>query len=52
MNIETWNDISVKKSILVLQEQGQTFSEIGLVISMILHLLTRISAIVLARGSN
>ena len=52
MNIETWNDISVRESFSILHEQSQTLSEIGLVITMILPLLTRISAIGLAKGSN
>ena len=52
MNTETWNDISVRESFPILHEQSQTLSEIGLVITMVLHLLSRISAIVLARGSN
>ena len=52
MNVETWNDISVRESFSILHEQSQTLSEIGLVITMILPLLTRISAIGLAKGSN
>ena len=52
MNIETWNDISVRESFSILHEQSQTLSEIGLVITMILPFLTRISAIGLAKGSN
>ena len=52
MNIETWNDISVRESFSILHGKSQTLSEIGLVITMILPLLTRISAIGLAKGSN
>ena len=52
INVETWNDISVRESFSILHEQSQTLSEIGLVITMILPLLTRISAIGLAKGSN
>ena len=52
MNIEIWNDIAIRESFSILHEQSQTLSEIGLVITMILHLLTRISAIGLAKGSN
>ena len=52
MNVDTWNDISVRESFSFLHEQSQTLSEIGLVITMILPLLTRISAIGLAKGSN
>ena len=52
LNIETWNDISVRESFSILHEQSQTLSEIGLVITMILPLLTKISAIGLAKGSN
>ena len=52
LNIETWNDISVRESFSILHEQSQTLSEIGLVITLILPLLTRISAIGLAKGSN
>ena len=43
MNVETWNDISVRESFSILHEQSQTLSEIGLVITMIIPLLTRIS---------
>ena len=52
MNVETWNDISVRESFSILHEQSQTLSEIGLLITMILPLLTRISAIGLTKGSN
>ena len=52
MNVETWNDISVRESFSILHEQSKILSEIGLVITMILPLLTRISAKELAKGSN
>ena len=52
MNVKTWNDVSVRESFSILHEQSQTLSEIGLVTTMILPLLTRISAIGLAKGSN
>ena len=45
MNVESWNDISVRESFSILHEQIQTLYETGLVITMILPLLTRISAI-------
>ena len=52
MNVETWNNISVRASFSNLHEQCQTLSKIGLVITMILPLLTRISAKELAKGSD
>ena len=41
MNVETWNDISVRESFSILHEQSQTLSEIGLVITMILPLVDK-----------
>ena len=45
MNVETWNDLSVRESFSILHEQSQTLSKIGLVITMILPFLTGNSAI-------
>ena len=43
MNVESWNDISVRESFAGLHSQSQSLPEIGLLITMILHWLTRIS---------
>ena len=43
IHVESWNDISVRESFLGLQTQSQSLAEIGLLISMILTWLTRIS---------
>ena len=43
MNVESWNDISVRESFSGLHSQSQLLAEIGLLITMILPWLTRIS---------
>ena len=43
MNLEPWNDISVRESFSGLHSQSQSLAEIELLITMILHWLTRIS---------
>jgi len=43
MNLESWNDISVRESFSGLHSQSQSLAEIGLLITMILPWLTRIS---------
>ena len=43
MNGESWNDISVREFFSGLHSQSQSLPEIGLLITMILHWLTRIS---------
>ena len=43
MNLESWNDISVRESFAGLHSQSQSLAEIGLLITMILPWLTRIS---------
>ena len=43
MNLESWNDISVRESFSSLHSQSQSLAEIGLLITMILPWLTRIS---------
>ena len=43
MNVESWNEISVRESLSVLHSQSQSLAEIGLMITMILPWLTRIS---------
>ena len=43
MNVELWNDISIRESFSSLHSQSQSLAEIGLLITMILPWLTRIS---------
>jgi len=43
MNLESWNDISVRESFSGLHSQSQSLAEIELLITMILPWLTRIS---------
>ena len=43
MNVESWNDISVRESFSGLHSQSQSLAKIGLLITMILPWLTRIS---------
>jgi len=43
MNVESWNNISVRESFSGLHSQSQSFAAIGLLITMILPWLTRIS---------
>ena len=43
MNVESWNEISVRESLSVLHSQSQSLAEIGLMITMILLWLSRIS---------
>ena len=43
MNVQSWNEISVRESLSVLHSQSQSLAEIGLMITMILPWLTRIS---------
>ena len=41
MNVESWNDISVRESFSGMHSQSQALAEIGLLTTMILHWLTR-----------
>jgi len=43
MNVESWNDITFRESFSGLHSQSQSLAEIGLLITMILPWLTRIS---------
>ena len=43
MNVESWNDISVRESFSGLHSQSQSLAKIGLLITMIFPWLTRIS---------
>ena len=43
MSVESWNDISARESFSGLHSQSQSLPEIGLLITMILPWLTRIS---------
>ena len=43
MNVESWNDISVRESFSDLHSQSQSLTEIGLMKTMILPWLTKIS---------
>ena len=43
MNVESWNDFSVRESFSVFHSQCQSLAEIGLLVTMILPWLTRIS---------
>ena len=43
MNVESWNDFSVRESFSGLHSQCQSLAEIGLLVTMILPWLTRIS---------
>ena len=43
MSVESWNDISARESFSGLHSQSKSLAEIGLLITMILPWLTRIS---------
>ena len=43
MNVESWNEISVRESFSGLHSQSKSLAEIGLMITMILPWFTRIS---------
>ena len=52
MNVESWNDISVRESFSDLHLQSQSLAEIGLLITIILPWLTRISVFRPSSSSN
>ncbi len=43
MNVESWNDISIRESYSGFHSQSQSLTEIGLMKTMILPWLTKIS---------
>jgi divalent metal cation (Fe/Co/Zn/Cd) transporter len=49
LNVETWNSIAVREAFTSLHIQSQALAEIGLILTLVLPWLSKISGIVLAK---